>query len=140
MGNRQSNRNFKAHRYGRGRVVEVAQMPVDQIWGRWLRSAWHRERASERVPCPALPCPIQHLQLAYVCHVSIVMHGRVGRRSDSQSVGRPIITPNSGLYCPIPGLHRDLEEYALSESLRLLKKLWFRVATVLVSNDFTYNC
>ena len=109
----------EAHRTG----AVVAQMPVDQIWRRGIAVAV--VAATAECECPALPAPSDRHRLAYVCHVSIVMHGgavaaaagREGKgRSDGPTAGRPIIMPNSGLY-PIRALHRtaerELEECAL---------------------------
>ena len=116
----------------------LAQMPVDQIWRRGIAVA---TTAAAECECPALPAPSDTTNLlAYVCHVSIVMHGGgagwegrvgVGRRV-GQSVRRPIIMPNSGLY-PIRALHhtqRKNWKNPHSDSLRRTKKLWSRVTSL----------
>ena len=121
MGNVQSNRNFKAHRCGAAEVV--VQTPVDQIWRRGIAVA---TTAAAECECPALPAPsnTDTNLLAYVCHVSIVMHGGgagwdgrvgVGRRV-GQSVRRSIIMPNSGLY-PIRALHHTLGQFTAHEKV-----------------------
>ena len=90
----------------------LAQMPVDQIWRRGI--AVVATTAAAECECPALPAPSDTTNLlAYVCHVSIVMHGGGagwdGRVGVGQSVRRPIIMPNSGLY-PIRALHHTQRE------------------------------
>ena len=133
----------EAHRTG----AVVAQMPVDQIWRRGIAVAV--VAATAECECPALPAPSDRHRLAYVCHVSIVMHGgavAVAAAGREGSVGRTYSGATN--YYAKFGLisHSSITQNSRERTGRMRtrievygrpKKLWSRLTTVIVLNNFS---
>ena len=121
---------------------------LTKFGGGGLRSPWSPQQQSVSA-LPSLPAPSDRHRLAYVCHVSIVMHGgavAVAAAGRIGSVGRTYSGATN--YYAKFGLisHSSITQNSRERTGRMRtrievygrpKKLWSRLTTLIVLNNFS---